>query len=107
MTTLVVSVACSYYSFAFDEILVLPALMAAFAKGNRVILLAGFLVTNLGYAIYISSIARQWVHGPMFLFWTATAWLLTFLLSRRFAHGFTRSAPVNEHCAAPGQICQR
>lgn len=41
MAVLLVSVACSYYSFPFDQIVVLPALMAAFANGNRRIFLRG------------------------------------------------------------------
>jgi hypothetical protein len=81
LTALIVSVACSYYSFAFDEILVLPALMAAFAHGNRRIFLAGFVITDLAYAIYLSGVAKDLIHGPMFLFWTATGWLLTYALS--------------------------
>jgi Glycosyltransferase family 87 len=82
MLALVVSVACSYYSFAFDEIVILPALMAAFSNGSRGVFLMGFVATDLGYAVYVSGIARDLIRGPQFLFWTASAWLLTYCLSR-------------------------
>ena len=93
MITLVASVACSYYSFGFDEIVILPALMAAFSGGARGIFLTGFIATNLGYAIYISGIARNLIRGPQFLFWTSTAWLLTYCLSRR-SDSWSSKAPL-------------
>ena len=95
MTALVVSVACSYYSFGFDEIVVLPALIAAFAFGARGIFITGFLVTNLGYGVYISGIARSLIRGPQFLFWTATAWLLTYWLSQRSNSDSSRATITN------------
>ena len=81
MTVLLVSVACSYYSFPFDQIVVLPALMAAFANGNRRIFLWAFIATNLGFAFYISNIAGRFGFGYMFLWWTASAWLITYILA--------------------------
>ena len=83
MVVLLVSLACSYYSFPFDQIIVLPALMAAFANGNRRIFLAGFVLTNLGYAVYLSKIAGHYGFDYMFLWWTASAWMITYLLSRQ------------------------
>jgi hypothetical protein len=81
MTVLLVSVASSYYSFPFDQIVVLPALMAAFANGNRRIFLAVFIATDLGFAFYIFNAAGKFGFGYMFLWWTASAWLITYLLT--------------------------
>jgi len=85
LTVLLVSVACSYYSYPYDEILALPALIIAFVKGDRRIFLAGFVLTNLGYFLYISDIAGHFGYGYMFLWWTATGWLVTCLLARKRA----------------------
>ena len=82
MIVLLVSVATSYYSYPYDEILMLPALIGAFASGSRRIFLVGFMVTNMGYALYISNFAGYFSFGYMFLWWTATVWLITFALSR-------------------------
>jgi hypothetical protein len=81
MVVLLVSVACSYYSYPYDEILMLPPLITAFAMGNRRIFLAGFLAVNLGYAVYISNVAGHYGFDYMFLWWTASAWLITYLLA--------------------------
>jgi hypothetical protein len=81
MMVLLVSVACSYYSFPFDQIVALPALMAAFANGNRRIFIGLFIATNLGFALYISDIAGRFGFGYMFLWWTASAWLITYAAS--------------------------
>jgi hypothetical protein len=82
MTVLVVSVSCSYYSFAFDQIVMIPALMIAFGLGNRLLFYVGFVLTNLGYVLYISGVAGHFGFGPMFLWWTSLAWLITFMMSR-------------------------
>jgi Glycosyltransferase family 87 len=78
MLVLLVSVACSYYSFPFDQVVVLPALIAAYANGNRRIFLGAFVITNLGFALYIFNIAARFGFGYMFLWWTAGAWLVTY-----------------------------
>lgn len=78
---LAVSVACSYYSYAYDEVLVLPALIGAFLNGNRKIFLACFVATNLGYALYLFQIAGRFGFSYMFLSWTTTAWLITYAAS--------------------------
>jgi len=83
MVVLLVSVACSYYSFPFDEVIVLPALMAAFGNGDRRMFVACFAATNLGFVIYISGLAGVFGLGYMFLSWTAAAWLVTYLVSQR------------------------
>jgi Glycosyltransferase family 87 len=85
LIVLLVSVACSYYSYPYDEILALPALVTAFVKGDRRIFLVGFALTNLGYVFYISGIAGHFGYGYMFLWWTATGWLATCLLARKGA----------------------
>jgi len=82
LTVLSVSVSCSYYSFPFDQIVMLPALMVAFATGNRLLFYAGFVATNLGYVLYISGAAGHFGFGPMFLWWTGLGWFATFLLAR-------------------------
>lgn len=78
---LLVSVACSYYSFPFDQVVLLPALLAAFANGNRRVFLAAFIATDLGFAFYFSNLAGKFGFGYMFLWWTAGAWLITYLVA--------------------------
>jgi hypothetical protein len=86
MLVLAVSVACSYYSYPYDEILVLPALIAAFLTGKRTIFYLCFATTNAGYAVYLFQIAGSLGFSYMFLSWTATAWLLTYLASTAWPH---------------------
>lgn len=81
MIVLIVSVACSYYSFPYDEILVIPALIAAFATGNRRVFLIGFVATNIGYAMYLFNFAGHLGFNYMFLSWTGSGWLITFLVA--------------------------
>ena len=81
MVVLLVSVACSYYSFPFDQIILLPALIAAYTNGNRRIFFAAFIATDLGFAFYISNLAGKFGFGYMFLWWTAGAWLITYVIA--------------------------
>lgn len=81
MLVLAVSVACSYYSYAYDEILLLPALIGAFLNGNRKVFVVCFAATNVGYAIYLFQIAGHFGFTYMFLSWTGMAWLLTYVAS--------------------------
>jgi hypothetical protein len=97
---LLISVVCSYHSFPYDEILFLPALMAAFANGNRRNFLVGFAATNLGYALYLSKVAGHFGFGHLFLWWTASGWLLTYLLSRRPRLGVAVASPLHMADAA-------
>jgi Glycosyltransferase family 87 len=80
---LLCSVVCSYYSYPYDEILALPALLIASAIGSRRLFLVFFSITNLGYFLYIFGIAGHFGFGYMFLWWTATGWLVTFVISQR------------------------
>lgn len=82
MMVLLCSVVCSYYSYPYEEVLALPALLYAYAKGNRRIFLLVFTLTNIGYALYISGIAGHVGYGYMFLWWTAAGWLLTCVLAQ-------------------------
>ncbi|MBS1804669.1 MAG: DUF2029 domain-containing protein [Acidobacteria bacterium] len=77
------SVVVSYYSYPYDEILALPALLVAFANAgvHRRRFLIPFIATNLGYLLYISNVAGRFGYGYMFLFWTASGWLATRLSS--------------------------
>jgi hypothetical protein len=79
---LLVSVACSYYSFGYDEILALPALLWAAAEGNSTIFWAGFVFLN---PLQIFSWYQDWYLrlGPTFLYFAGTVWLLLYLLSMR------------------------
>jgi hypothetical protein len=81
MLVLAVSVACSYYSYGYDEVLVLPALIGAFLNGNRKVFLACFVATNIGYALYLFQIVGSLGFSYMFLSWTSTAWLITYAAS--------------------------
>lgn len=79
---LLVSVACSYYSYPYDEILALPALLSAFAMGNRRAFVIAFALTDIGYAVYLSNVAGSFGYGYMFLWWTALGWLAAYLLAQ-------------------------
>jgi hypothetical protein len=83
MLVLAVSVACSYYSFPYDEIVVLPALITACVTGNRRIFLVCFAAIELGYGLYLFQVAGTLGFSYMFLWWTATGWLFTYLLSSK------------------------
>jgi hypothetical protein len=85
LVVLLCSVACSYYSYPYDEILALPALIAAFARGNRLRFLVVFTLTDLGYGIYISNIPGRFGYGYMFLWWTALGWLLAYAVAQKRA----------------------
>ena len=96
MLVLLVSVASCYYSFPFDQVVLLPALIAAFEHGRRRLFLAGFILTNAGFAIYISNLTARFGFGYMFLWWTSLAWLATYLLAFRFGvhESAATSSPV-------------
>lgn len=79
---LLVSVACSYYSYPYDEILALPALISAFAMGNRRAFILAFVLTDIGYAVYLANIAGSFGYGYMFLWWTALGWLTAYLVAQ-------------------------
>ena len=83
MLVLAVSVACSYYSYSYDEIIVLPALIAAYVSGHRAIFLSGFVITELGFVLYIGNFTGGLGVGSMFLSWTATGWLITYTAATR------------------------
>jgi hypothetical protein len=83
LLTLMVSVVCSYHSFPYDEILFLPGLIAAYVHGNRTVFWTGFAAVNSGYLLYISGTAGRLGYGHLFLWWTASGWLATYLLSMR------------------------
>lgn len=82
MLVLTVSLTCCYYSYPYDEIILLPALVIAFVTGNRNRFITLFVAANIGYALYIFNIAGKFGFNYMFLWWTATAWLITYLASR-------------------------
>jgi hypothetical protein len=77
------SVVCSYYSYPYDEILALPALLIASAGGRQRPFFIAFSIVNLGYLAYLTGIAGHFGFGYMFLWWTATGWLITFIVSQR------------------------
>jgi len=83
LVVLLLSVACSYYSYPYDEILAIPALIVAFAKGNRLWFLVLFVLTNIGFGIYISNVAGRFGYGYMFLWWTALGWVLVYASAQR------------------------
>jgi len=95
-TVILCSVVVSYYSYPYDEILALPALLAAYAStsSNRRLFLILFAITDLGYALYMTNVAGYFGFGYMFLFWTATGWLITCLVAtqrRSLATGLGQS----------------
>ena len=54
-----------------------------FVKGNRIVFLGVFALTNIGYGIYISNIAGHVGYGYMFLWWTSLGWLLAYVLAQK------------------------
>ncbi len=62
---------------------------SATAGTNRVARFRGTELLQLsqtfGYALYISDIAGHFGYGYMFLWWTATGWLVTCLLAQKWA----------------------
>ncbi len=81
MFVILCSILFSYYSYPYDEILALPALLIAFASGNRRRFLVAFTLTNLGYFIYISGLAGRLGFDFMFLWWTSLGWLISVWLA--------------------------
>lgn len=79
---ILVSVLCSYYSFPYDEVVVLPAVLLCAATGIRTRLFVLFALINFGYYLYLSNTAGGWGFGSLFLSWTGTAWLIAYLVSR-------------------------
>ncbi len=92
LLVLLVSVVCTYYSYSYDEVIVLPALLAVAAQGDRRKFLVGFVITDAAYAVYMLNIAGLWGLKYMFLCWTGLAWLVTYLLSQRRAPAHVSAA---------------
>ena len=99
MLVLACSVAFSYYSYPYDEILVLPALVMAFVKGNRKMFVMCFTLVNIGYALYIFQIAGRFGFSSMFLWWTASGWLITYLLTLKLRLREPAATATNVHGA--------
>jgi hypothetical protein len=89
MLVLAASVACSYYSYPYDEILVLPALAAGYLTGNRRVFVLLFVAIDLGYMLYLFQIAGEFGLSYMFLSWTAVAWLVAYVASQ--PHGMRQA----------------
>jgi hypothetical protein len=68
---LLVSLVTSYYSYSYDEVMVLPALMAAYLKGRRSIWITGSVITN---GAYLRGLLPA---GYLHVWWTGSAWALT------------------------------
>ena len=97
MIVLLVSVATSYYSYPYDEVLSLAGIGGCICNGgNRRIFLIGLVATNLGYALYISNVAGHFKLGYMFLWWPAMAWLITYVLSQNEAASYRHRRTCNE-----------
>lgn len=82
MLVLVSSIACSYYSYPYDQLIALPALVAAFLTGNRRLFVLLFVAANIGYMLYIFQVAGRFGFNYMFLSWTPAAWLITYVASQ-------------------------
>ena len=81
---LLVSLATSFYSYGYDEILAIPALMLAYLRGERRVFLGIFVLTNAAIFVYL----RHWlpIRNYMFLSWTGLAWMVLYWLPRALAH---------------------
>lgn len=92
---LLCSVFCSYYSYPYDEILALPALLFAIAHTSGRAFWTAFLITELGYVVYVSNGAGYFGFGYMFLSWTASGWLVACILAQRSRlYGADRHEPL-------------
>jgi hypothetical protein len=80
---LLVSLVTSYYSYGYDEVIVLPALLRAALKGGKKTVTVALMIVTL----VMLACATEWVNayafGYMLNSWTATAWLLVYMISNR------------------------
>jgi hypothetical protein len=97
MYVVMVSLVSCYYSFPFDQVILIPALVIAFANGNRRLFWCGFILTELGFFVYVSGIAGNFGYGPMFLWWTSLGWFTTFVLAQ--ARSFDSGRELRNHPA--------
>jgi hypothetical protein len=82
---ILVSTVCTYYSYSYDEIIILPALLGAAAVGRRIPFLIGYLVIEIAYVLFWGNAGGATGWDYMILSWVSLALLLTYLLSMREA----------------------
>jgi hypothetical protein len=82
---ILVSVACTYYSYSYDEIITLPALLGAAAIGKRIQFLVGFFLVEVAYVFFWANGGGATGWDYMILSWVSLALLLTYVASMRRA----------------------
>ena len=92
---ILVSIACTYYSYSYDEIITLPALLGAAAIGKRIPFLVGFIVVEVAYVFFWANGGGATGWDYMILSWVSLALLLTYLASIRGANRQTTAAPIS------------
>lgn len=90
MVVLLVSLASTYYSFPYDGVIALPALIAAYAAGEVAIFLVCFIVTDACFALYLSNSMRFTSSDYMVLWWVPCGFLMMYILSLKIKLGKRR-----------------
>jgi hypothetical protein len=91
---ILVSLVCTYYSYSYDEIITLPALLGAAAMGKRAPFLLGFILVELGYLFFWGNAGAATGWDYMILSWVSVGLLLTYLASMCGAIRQNRTAVV-------------
>lgn len=76
---LLVSLVTSYYSYIYDEVIILPALLQVAAAGTNKTFIVPFLVVNFLIFSYAAGWTEVFGFNYMFNSWTSSAWLLIYL----------------------------
>ena len=78
-----VSLVCTYYSYPYDEVLALPALLGAAALGTSGYFLIGYFLVEIAYAAFFANAGGVTGWDYMILSWVSLALLVTYILSMR------------------------
>jgi len=79
---LLMSLLTSYYSYGYDEVIILPALLQVALDGDKKTFIVPFLVANFLILAFASGWTNAYEFGYLFNSWTATAWISIYLISR-------------------------
>jgi hypothetical protein len=79
---LLMSLVTSYYSYGYDEVIILPALLQVALDGDKKTFILPFLVVNFLILVCAAEWRNAYDFGFMFNSWTATAWISIYLISR-------------------------
>ena len=79
---LLVSLVTSFYSYGYDEVIILPALLQVARDGDKKTFIVPFLVANFLILVFAAGWTNAYEFGYLFNSWTATAWISIYLISR-------------------------